>query len=157
MLARSQIELHNIRLGVERLKKISDRIIGLGPFGVGLDGVLSFTPFAGIVYSAASGAMLLTQAVRARASPGVLFQMTALLTINTLLDIPGGTPFGIFSGIADTLFTAHKWSADILLKHMDETVYVEGTRAQASSHPDYADLMKDLRTGKEKRRIVFLR
>ena len=157
MLARSHVDLHNIRLAVERLKKLSDRIVGIGPFGVGLDGVLSFTPVAGVVYSAASGAMLLLQAIRARASPGVIFQMSVLLVINTLLDVPGGTPLGIFSGIADTLFTAHKWSADALLKHMDETLYVEGTREQVGAHPEYAQLMKDIRAGKEKRRIVFLR
>jgi hypothetical protein len=157
MLARSQIDLHNIRLGVERIKRLSDRLVGLGPFGVGLDGILSFTPVAGAVYSAASGALLVLNAIRARASPGVIVQMSGLLLINTLLDLPGGTPVGIFSGIADTLWTAHKWSADILLKHMDETLYVEGSKSQATAHPEYEAVMRDIRSGKEKRRVVFLR
>lgn len=157
MLARSQLDLHNIRLGVGKISRLSDRIIGIGPLGVGLDGVLSFTPVAGVVYSAAAGALLLAHAVRARASAGVMLEMFVLLAINTLLDVPGGTPLGIFSGIADTVFMGHRWSADLLLKHMDQTLYIEGSRAQASAHPEFAQVMADVRAGKEKRRVVFLR
>ena len=156
MLARTHVDLHNIRVGVEKVKKVSDRLIGVGPFGLGLDGVLSFTPVAGVVYSAGAGALLLAHAVRARASPGTLVHMGVLLGINTLLDVPGGTPLGIFSGIADTFFTGHKWAADVLLRHMDDTIYLEGTRAQARNRPDHAAVLARVKSGDEWRRVVFL-
>ena len=138
-----------------RLRKLSDRLVKIGPLGVGLDGVLSFFPVAGVVYSAASSGLLLMQGVRARAAPSVLVRMGALLLVNTLLDVPGGTPLGVFSGLADTFFTAHKWAAGLLLKHMDETLYVEGGR-EALDRPENAQLSADIRAGREKRRVVFL-
>ncbi len=150
MLARSHDDLHNIRMGVESIRKVSDRLIGIGPFGIGLDGVLSFLPAVGVVYSAATGAMLILAGIRARASPGVILHMTLLMTVNTLLDVPGGTPLGIFSGVADTLFTAQKWAANALLKHMDNTTYIEGGR----NSPGAADLVA--RARKDRRRVVFL-
>ena len=155
MLARSEVDLHNIRVGVERIHKLSDRLIGLGPFGVGLDGVLSLLPIplVGVIYSGAAALALLVQAVRARASPGTLIHMAVLLTIDTLLDVPAGIPLiGQISGIADTLFTGHKWSANLLLRHMDETIYLEGARHD----PEHAELMERVRARREKRRVVFL-
>jgi hypothetical protein len=158
MLARSHVDLHNIRLGVERIHKLADRLVGLGPFGVGLDGILSFVPVpvVGVIFSGAAALALMIQAVRARASPGVLIHMAVLLTIDTLLDVPAGTPIGPFSGIADTLFTGHKWSANLLLKHMDDTVYIEGRQRDALDNPEYAELKARVRSRREKRRIVFL-
>lgn len=156
MLARSHADLHNIRTAVEQIRHVSDRLIGVGPVGIGLDGVLSFLPAVGVVYSAATGAMLLLQAIRARAAPGVVLQIAILMTINTLLDVPGGTPLGVFSGIADTLFTAQKWGVNALLKHMDNTIYLEGTREQARANPAYGDIIARIRSGKEKRRVVIL-
>ena len=155
-LARSHADLHNIRLGVEKVRKVSDRLIGIGPIGIGLDGVLSFLPIVGVLYSAATGAMLVLDAIRARAAPSVVFRIGMLMTLNTLLDVPGGTPLGPFSGIADTLFTAHKWSANLLTKHMDNTVYLEGSPQQARANPQYTELLARSRAGQEKRRIVFL-
>ena len=152
MIARSHQDLEPVRRTVTRLRKLSDRLIKIGPLGVGLDGALSFFPLAGVIYSAGAGGLMLLQGYRARASMGVLIRMGGLLFVNTLLDVPGGTPLGIFSGLADTFFTAHKWAAGLLLKHMDETLYVEGP----SAGPEHAQLLSDIRAGKEKRRVVFL-
>lgn len=150
--ARSHADLHNIRLGVERIKNVSDRIVGVGPIGIGLDGILSWIPGAGVAYSAIAGAMLVGEGIRARAATGTLIHMAALLFVDTFLDV---VPNPV-SAVADTFFTGHKWSANLLLKHMDETIYVEGTAAQARQKPEYAELMARIRAGKEKRRIVFL-
>lgn len=153
-LARSHSDLHNIRLGVERIKNLSDHIIGVGPIGIGLDGILSWIPGLGFAYSAIAGAMLVGEGVRARAATGTLLHMAALLIVDTFLDAsPVPNPI---ASLADTLFTGHKWSANLLLKHMDETIYVEGTREQARTRPEYAELMARIRAGHEKRRIVFL-
>jgi hypothetical protein len=150
--ARSHADLHNIRLGVERIKNVSDRIVGVGPIGIGLDGILSWIPGAGVAYSAIAGTMLVGEGVRARASTGTLIHMAALLFVDTFLDV---VPNPV-TAIADTFFTGHKWSANLLLKHMDETIYVEGSRDEARRKPEYAELMARIRAGKEKRRIVFL-
>ena len=156
MLARSHVDLHNTRLGIDRVKKLSDRIVGIGPVGIGLDGILGFVPGLGVFYSLIAGAMLLSAAVRARASAGTLIHMSGLLVVDALLDVPAGTPGGVISSLADTLFTGHKWSANLLLKHMDETIYIEGTRERVKDRPEYAELLARIRAGKEKRRIVFL-
>lgn len=132
-------------------------MVKVGPFGVGLDGLLSFFPVAGVIYSAGAGGLLLLQGVRARASWHVLARMGGLLLVNTLLDVPGGTPLGIFSGLADTFFTAHKWAADLLLKHIDEILYVEGDAAQPPARSDAARPPADITAGGDKRRMVFLR
>ena len=153
LFARSHADLHNIRLSVDRIKNISDRIVGVGPVGIGLDGILAWVPGAGVLYSLAAGSMLLFEGVRARAASGVLIHMGALLFVDTLLDVPGGNPI---AAVADALFTGHKWSANLLLKHMDETIYIEGTRETVKARPEYIDLMARVRAGKEKRRIIFL-
>ena len=36
IFAKSHIDLHNIRNNVERVKKLSDNIVGVGPLGIGL-------------------------------------------------------------------------------------------------------------------------
>jgi hypothetical protein len=161
MIARSEEDLHNIRLAVERIHKLSDRLIGLGPFGVGLDGMLSFVPIpgVGVAYSGLAALALMVQAVRAHASPGVLFHMAVILTIDTLLDVPASAdllPLIPFAGIADTLFTGHKWAANLLLKHMEETLYLEGRRQDARGSAEHAELIGRIRSRKEKRRVVYM-
>jgi hypothetical protein len=161
MIARSEEDLHNIRLAVERIHKLSDRLIGLGPFGVGLDGILSFIPIpgVGVAYSGLAALALMVQAVRARASPGVLFHMAVILAIDTLLDVPASAdllPLIPFAGVADTLFTGHKWAANLLLRHMDDTLYIEGSRQAARGSADHHELLGRIRSRTEKRRLVYL-
>ena len=153
MFARSHADLHNIRLSIDRIKNVSDRIVGVGPVGIGLDGILAMIPGVGALYSVAAGGMLIFEGIRARAASGVLIHMTTLIVVNTLLDVPGGNPV---MAVIETLFTGHKWAANLLEKHMDETIYIEGTRESVKSKPEYINLMGRVRAGQEKRRIVFL-
>jgi hypothetical protein len=154
--ARTHIELHNIRKNVEQIKKLSDNIVGVGPFGVGMDAALNFLPNIGkvnpgVAYSGLAGALLVFQGIRAHAAAMVLVQMSAILIVDTLAPM-----FGKAGAVADALFTGHKWAADMLLKHMEETIYFEGTREEALHTVEYRDLMGRIRVGKENRRIVFL-
>ena len=154
--ARTHIELHNIRKNVEQIKKLSDNIVGVGPFGVGMDAALNFLPNIGkvnpgVAYSGLAGALLVFQGIRAHAAAMVLVQMSAILIVDTLAPM-----FGKAGAVADALFTGHKWAADMLLKHMEETIYFEGTREEALHTVEYRDLMGRIRAGKENRRIVFL-
>jgi len=49
--ARSHLDLHNIKNSIDRTKKMSDGIVKIGPFGIGLDGLLGFIPPLGVAYS----------------------------------------------------------------------------------------------------------
>ena len=145
--AQSHLDLHNIRLTVERTRKLADRVVGIGPWGLGLDGVLAWIPGAGQAFSVAAGMVLMVQAVRARASaPTLLWMAGILLADSAMSTVP------IVGSAADMLFTGHKWSADLLLRHLDETVYVEAGRDGAAAD----DWLARVRRGEERRRIVFL-
>lgn len=152
IFAKSHLDLHNIRGNIERTIKLSDNIVGIGPMGIGLDGILSWFGGAGAAYSAGAGAILLMDGMRARAAPMVLIQMLAILLIDTLL--PLGPP-GL-GAVADTLFTGQKWAGGMLIKHMDDTIYFEGTRKEVQGTAEYRDLLSRIQAGKEKRRVVFL-
>lgn len=151
MFARSHLDLHNIRLSIERVKKLSDNVVGVGPVGIGLDGILGFVPVAGQVYSAGAGALLCMEGVRARASATTIIQMGTILVIDTFSSLLPGV-----GGLIDALFTGHKWAANLLIKHMDETIYFEGKRRDVKDSREYAELISRIRSGKEKRRVVFL-
>ena len=71
----------------ERLNRLSDRLIGIGPFGIGLDTLLAWVPVAGPIYSAMAGCMLLGHAMRVRASFGTIARMMIYIFINTATDI----------------------------------------------------------------------
>jgi hypothetical protein len=151
ILARTHLDLHNVRSSIERTKKLSDNVIGVGPFGVGLDAALNLVPGAGALYSFLAGVLLIYDGVRARAEPMILVQMGGILAVDTIAPLAGN-----LGKIADVLFTGHKWAADMLLKHMEETIYFEGAREDALNTAEYRDLMARVRAGKEKRRVVFL-
>jgi hypothetical protein len=151
-LARSQSDLQKIRSSVARIRSLSDRVVGVGPLGIGMDGLLSWIPGAGVLYSAGAGAILVAQGARARLPGGKLALMSAILAFDTLLDV---LPNPV-TAVIDTFFTGHKWSANILLGHMDRTIYIEGSQQDAQAKPEYAELLARIRTGAETRRIVFL-
>ena len=79
--------------------------------------------------------------------------MTTLLGLDTATDV---VPIPIVAPLVDMAFTGHKWASNTLLKEMDRTVYVEGTEADLHTRPDLAELSASVRSGEEKRRLVFL-
>ena len=88
MHVRTLVDLHNTRLAIENLRRVSDRLVGLGPFGIGLDGLLGAIPglgeFFGAIYSVGAGVLLFYHGWRGRASAGVLFQVGILIAARTL-------------------------------------------------------------------------
>ena len=42
-------QAHTIWRQAETLKRLSDRLVGVGPFGVGLDGITAVIPVAGTI------------------------------------------------------------------------------------------------------------
>lgn len=151
--ARSHIDLHNIRQSVERIGNISDNVVHFGPIKLGLEAILEFVPFVGEIYSLVAGFMILIEGVRARVPGTTLMQIVLLITMRTAMGsfdaIPG---LGIIGDLAAGAFRAHKISADMVAKAMDDTLYIEGHKGD----PEYADILARVRSGKEKRRVVYL-
>lgn len=98
----------------ERIKKLSDRLVGVGPFGLGIDGVLAWVPVAGPVYSVGAGALLIHEAVKAGAAPRTLARMSAYLLLDSA---SSGVP--ILGWAVDTLFPGHAMAARALQKDIE--------------------------------------
>ena len=159
MFARTHRDLQGLRRSVERTQKLSDSVIKLGPFSLGMDGVLGWVPGLGFAYSVGAGGFLIVQAVRARARPATLLKMIGFLTADSLTD---AIPIPLAPAVADMVFTGHKWAADALLKHLDETLYYEGSKHDAEADPAFRQHLQDLagrrRSGAplKAKRIVYL-
>lgn len=153
MFARSHHDLHGIRASVEKTRNLSDRVVGIGRFGIGLDGLLAFVPGVGAAYSFAAAAFLLVQGYRARASLPTLASMTALLFADTALD---ALPIPLAPAAADVFFTGHKWASTMLLKHIEETLYYEGSRRDAEADSHFREARDRLKAAGDRRRIIFL-
>lgn len=105
---------HRAWRNAERIKRLSDNLIKVGPWGVGLDGVLAWVPAAGGIYSVGSGALLLYEGVKAKASPWTLTRMAGYMLANTAMsEVP------VVGWAMDTLFRAQLMSANALQKDIE--------------------------------------
>lgn len=98
----------------ERIKQLSDRVVGLGPWGLGIDGVLAWVPVAGTVYSVGAAGILLSEAFQAGASRATLLRMAAYLGVDS---VSSGVP--LVGWAIDTLFTGHAFAARALQKDIE--------------------------------------
>ncbi len=104
-------DAHRVWLTAERIKLVSDRLVALGPFGVGLDGLLAFVPVAGGLYSLVAGGWLIMEAVRVKAHPWTLTRMAAYIGFNTVsAEVP------IIGQTFDFFFRGHLMAATALQK-----------------------------------------
>ena len=147
--AKTQIEVHNGKKAIERISRVSDNLIGIGPFGIGLDGILAWVPGLGEVYSIGAGAALVLEGYRARVPASVLVQAGMLVSIRTLANI-----FPVLGGVIVDFFRGHRMAARLLVQAIDDTLYIEGVPDRA--HPEYAGVLARIRSGEERRRVVFL-
>ena len=151
--ARSHIDLHNIRRSVERIGDISDNVIHFGPIKLGLEAVLEFVPFVGEGYSVVAGVLLLIEGARARVPASTLMSVALLIGLRTLIGTSNlAGPIGVLGELVAAAFRAHKISAGMIVKAMDETLYVEGREGS----PEYDEVLARVREGQEKRRVVYL-
>jgi hypothetical protein len=98
----------------ERIKRLSDRLVKLGPFGIGVDGVLAWVPGANIVYSVGAAALLIYEAVNAGASKRTLAQMGIYLVADSATsEVP------IIGWAIDTLFPGHLMAAKALQRDIE--------------------------------------
>jgi hypothetical protein len=152
MRARSKTEIEGIRRSVTEWRRLSDRLFSVGPFGVGLDGLLTWVPGVGGVYGLGVGGFLMLQAHRARASKGTIAKMGMLIGLDALV---GEVP--LVGDAFDFFFRAHARSANMLLKHIDATHYVDDSEAAAGTSGRDALHKADIRADGGKRRLAYLR
>jgi hypothetical protein len=111
----SRERAHSAWKSAETIKKVSDRVIGIGPFGVGLDGLLTWLPGAGIVYSLAAGGFLMVEALRGGASIITLARMLTYLGVDALTsEIP------VVGDAVDFFWQGHLMAATALQKDVED-------------------------------------
>lgn len=113
-MIRSDAELRQIRDSVAWVGRLSDSLVKVGPFSLGVDGVLSWIPGVGEIYSTLAGVFIVVQGARAGVPVPTLVTATALLSCRTLVS---GLPIA-GAAFAD-VFTAHRWAAAMIVKAID--------------------------------------
>lgn len=151
MPRRSVADIEKIWSGVEGVKKISDRVIGVGPFGVGLDGLLTWVPGLGLVYSVGAGAYLMTQGIRAKATPVTLARMLAYLVVDSAT-----TELFLVGDVVDFFFPGHLMAAKALQKDIESTHWVEGSEREARASGEHEQHLARVRGDRKLRRVVYL-
>ena len=119
-------DLAAIRRGVERVGRLSDGLLRLGPFRLGIDGVLSWIPGVGEIYSGAAAAYLLVQGARARVPLSTLMLAGVLMGGRTLI-----TAVPLAGPAAADLLALHGLSARLITRAIDRR-----TAAGAGVAPD---------------------
>lgn len=105
---------HRAWRSAETIKGLSDRLIGIGPFGLGLDGVLSWVPVVGPLYSMGAGGLLLIHGLSGGASFMTLARMLAYVAMDTATDaVP------IAGSVVDMMFPGHLMAAKALQKDIE--------------------------------------
>ena len=98
----------------QRVRRLSDEMIKIGRWGLGLDGVLAWVPGVGSVYSLGAGGYLLYEAAQAGASKATLGKMAAWLAADTAFS---GVP--VVGWAIDTFFRGHRMAAKALQKDVE--------------------------------------
>ena len=104
-------EAHRVWITAEKIKRAADRLVGLGPFGIGLDGLLACVPIAGTAFSLGAGLWLVAEGFMARASAFTLARMIFYVGFRTLASI-----VPIEGWLVDILFRGHLLAAGALQK-----------------------------------------
>ncbi len=118
-MAISNERAHRAWRNAERIKRLSDRLVGVGPFSIGLDGVLSWVPVAGTIYSIGAGLLLMIEGIAGEASIATLTRMLAYLVLNTLSSLPLDVGVPVVGSLLDTLFQGHLMAANALQKDIE--------------------------------------
>jgi hypothetical protein len=94
--------------------RLSDNLVKIGPWGIGIDGVLAWVPGANTLYSLGAGGLLFYEGLQAGASAPTLIRMGLYLTANSAL-----TEIPVFGWAADTLFRGHLMASRALKKDIE--------------------------------------
>lgn len=128
-------DIRRARGRVEMLGRLSDGLVRIGPLRLGLDGFLAWIPGAGEVYSLGAGVLLALLAARVGAPLSVVARVLVLVGLRSLAGAPASALLGPLypaSGLVVDFFRAHRMAADLILKSMDATVYLEAEVSEAA-------------------------
>ncbi len=157
MARRTVGDIEKIWTNVESVKKLSDRVIGIGPFGVGMDGLLTWIPVVGSAYTIGAAGWLMIQAVRARAAPGTLVRMAGYLGLDSVTTAVGEVPFLDFvPSVVDVLFPGHLMAAKALQKDIESTHWVEANERDARASGEHDRHLARMKADPKLKRIVYL-
>ena len=155
MARRTIGDIEKIWTNVEGVKKLSDRAVGIGPFGIGLDGLLTWVPVVGTVYSVGAAGWLLMQAVRVKASPATIARMVGYLGLDSATTAVGEVvPFA--PDVVDFFFPGHLMAAKALQKDIETTHWVEANEREARASGDHERHVAEMRRRPGLKRIVYL-
>lgn len=105
---------HRAWRSAERIKRLSDRVVGVGPFGLGVDGVIAWVPGANALYSVGAAGVLIAEAVAAGASTRTIARMAAYLIADSATSsVP------VLGWAIDTLFPGHLLAARALQRDIE--------------------------------------
>ncbi len=155
MARRTIKDIEKIWSNVEGVKKLSDRAVGIGPFGIGLDGLLAFVPGVGLAYTVGAAGWLLIQATRAKASPSTMLQMATWLGLDTVTTLTGEA-FFLPADVVDVLFPGHLLAAKALQKDIASTHWVEGSERDARASGEHERHLETVRGDRSLKRVVYL-
>ncbi|NBW12714.1 MAG: DUF4112 domain-containing protein [Caulobacteraceae bacterium] len=155
MARRTIKDIEKIWSNVEGVKKLSDRAVGIGPFGIGLDGLLAFVPGVGLAYTVGAAGWLLIQATRAKASPSTMLQMMTWLGLDTVTTFTGEA-FFLPADVVDVLFPGHLLAAKALQKDIASTHWVEGSERDARASGEHERHLETVRGDRALKRVVYL-
>lgn len=156
MARRTLGDIEKIWTRVEGVKKLSDRAIGIGPFGIGLDGLLTWVPIVGTAYTLGAAGWLLLQAARVRASPVTVGRMVAYLGLDSVTTAVGEVPFlDLVPNVVDVLFPGHLMAAKALQKDIETTHWVEAAERDAKASGAHEEHVAEMRR-RGLRRLVYL-
>ena len=157
MARRTIGDIEKIWTNVEGMKKLSDKVIGIGPFGIGLDGLLTWVPVVGTAYSVGAAGWLFLQAAKVKASPGTFARMAAYLGLDSVTTLIGEVPFLDFvPSVADVLFRGHLMAAKALQKDIETTHWVEAREREARASGDHERHVAEMRSKGGLRRVAYL-
>ncbi len=151
MARRTVGDIEKIWSSVEGIKKLSDRVIGVGPIGFGLDALLTWIPIVGTTYTVGAAGWLLYQARQARATPATIARMVGYLAIDTAT---GTVPLA--GDFVDTFFPGHLMAARALQKEIESTHWVEADEASSRASGEHDRHLETVRTRPHLKRIVYL-
>jgi len=160
MLARTHDDIRRIYDSVDSVKRLSDRIIGIGPINIiGLDGIISWIPLPGLdtAYSLIAGGFMVLQGIRARCDIATLAAAVIVILMDSgLSGLDGWIPIIPAGSIADTLFQGHLYAAHMIQKDIEKTMYVEGSASEAHRSGEHAQNLAEMRATRGKKRVVYL-
>jgi len=120
----SQERAHRSWRTAERIKRLSDRLVGIGPFGVGLDGLLTWIPGAGGLYSIGAASLLMYEAFGAKVSAMTLAKMLGYLAVDAATsEVP------LVGDAVDLLFPGHLLAAKEMQKDIEARHGIPETHA----------------------------